>query len=339
MHPTFVFSSNLLPYPSRLLAELENHLGIADKTLSEFVIELSKGKRDAKEFRASLAKEGAEMPDALAETLWNIIQKLMPGQGRDGGGAGSGSRFVPRPGEKYAGLAQPDDRERIRQMEAEMLAEGEARRREQEARGPRDGEGAMPPPPRRGEAEDGRGGRQGGRDRREEGGRDRREEGDGRREREQERGGSDDEDRRRDRKRRRSRSRSRDRNGLDRDYERGRERGREWERDRDRERGRERDREGDRERERERQRSGSPVRGGAGGGSRGRSPPRAPPPAMPEEPEMYAVYRARVSGVMDFGCFVELQGFRKKVEGLVHLSNISSTKKGGSAKEMVQKGA
>ena len=41
---------------------------------------------------------------------------------------------------------------------------------------------------------------------------------------------------------------------------------------------------------------------------------------------------------MDFGCFVELFGFSKKVEGLVHLSNISSTKRGGSAKELVSRG-
>lgn len=42
---------------------------------------------------------------------------------------------------------------------------------------------------------------------------------------------------------------------------------------------------------------------------------------------------------MDFGCFVELQGFRSKQEGLVHLSNISRDKRGGSAKDMVGKGA
>ena len=49
--------------------------------------------------------------------------------------------------------------------------------------------------------------------------------------------------------------------------------------------------------------------------------------------------QGRVTGVMDFGCFVELQGFRTKQEGLVHLSNISSTKRAGSAKDMVGKGA
>jgi hypothetical protein len=48
--------------------------------------------------------------------------------------------------------------------------------------------------------------------------------------------------------------------------------------------------------------------------------------------------QGKVTGVMDFGCFVELLGFRTKQEGLVHLSNISSTKRAGSAKDMVGKG-
>ena len=50
---------------------------------------------------------------------------------------------------------------------------------------------------------------------------------------------------------------------------------------------------------------------------------RPPPAPMPERPEVYGVYRGRVSNVLEFGCFVELQGFRKKAEGLVHTSNIS----------------
>lgn len=56
------------------------------------------------------------------------------------------------------------------------------------------------------------------------------------------------------------------------------------------------------------------------------------------EPEMYGVYRGRVSNVMDYGCFVELQGFekRRRVEGLVHVSNISATRR-GSARDLVSR--
>ncbi|PSC68289.1 putative pre-mRNA-splicing factor ATP-dependent RNA helicase [Micractinium conductrix] len=103
-------------------------------------------------------------------------------------------------------------------------------------------------------------------------------------------------------------------------------------RDRSRSRDRDRRRRSSRSRSRERyrrarSRSASPR--GAGRGA---------PAAVPDEPEMYGCYKGRVTGAMDFGCFVELQGFRTKQEGLVHLSNISSTKRGGSAKELVNKG-
>lgn len=70
-----------------------------------------------------------------------------------------------------------------------------------------------------------------------------------------------------------------------------------------------------------------------------------PPPALqhcrnqaPPPPLNPAALQGRVSNVMDFGCFVELLGFRTKAEGLVHLSNISATKKGGSAKDLVSRG-
>jgi hypothetical protein len=40
---------------------------------------------------------------------------------------------------------------------------------------------------------------------------------------------------------------------------------------------------------------------------------------------------------MEFGCFVEVDGFRQKVEGLVHVSNIT-TARAASAKGLVERG-
>eukprot|EP00951_Prasinocladus_malaysianus_P013102 scaffold98434_cov41-Prasinocladus_malaysianus.AAC.1 len=57
--------------------ELENHLGIADKTLAEFIIDLSKGKESVKAFKKELDANGAEMPASFVETLFNIIRRLM----------------------------------------------------------------------------------------------------------------------------------------------------------------------------------------------------------------------------------------------------------------------
>ena len=52
-----------------------------------------------------------------------------------------------------------------------------------------------------------------------------------------------------------------------------------------------------------------------------------PPPPMLDKPEQFGVYRGRVSNVMEFGCFVELLGFRTKAEGLVHLANMAKTRR------------
>lgn len=255
-------------------AELENNLGLADKTLAEFIIEISKGKANAKEFRAGLRKEGAELPDPLVETLWAVIQRMMPGKA---GAEASRRAPAPRIDGPYAGLAIPDTKDLVKAMEAEMIAEGDSRRKEREQQ-----EEERQRSHAQASTRDGR-----------------------RRSRSRSRS--------LDRKRRRSRSRSRDR-GRDRDRDRYRGR------DSDRERGR-----GGRDRSRSRGRGRSPARGA----------PAAP--SLLDEPAMYGVYRGRVTGVMDFGCFVELQGFRNKTEGLVHASNISSTQR-GSAKDLVAKG-
>ena len=208
-------------------AELENHLGIADKTLSEFIVELSKGKASVKEFRLALRENGADMPDSLVETLWAIIQRMLPGGkpgGKpDGGGAGP-SGLQPRPDAPFAGLAMPDTRDRVKQMEEEMLAEARAKAEaDTGAERQRSHEQAST---RNGREADGRG-----------------------------RGGR--EERNRDGPRYRSRSRSPGGGGR-------------------------RRRSRSRSRERYRRRSPSPR----GGGGRREEP-------LPDEPEMYGVYRVR----------------------------------------------
>lgn len=57
-------------------AEIETHTGIAEKTLSEFVLALSKTSKNVKDFKKQLDSNGAEFPESLVHTLWNIIQAL-----------------------------------------------------------------------------------------------------------------------------------------------------------------------------------------------------------------------------------------------------------------------
>lgn len=122
---------------------------------------------------------------------------------------------------------------------------------------------------------------------------------------------------------------------------RGRDQDRSPDRDRDRyrsdrRRSRSRSRSRDRDRyrsDRRRSRSRSRERG-RGRGDTDRMPP--PSAAMPDKPEQYGCYRGRVSNVMEYGCFIELLGFRSKQEGLCHVSNMAS-RKVGSARELVNR--
>ncbi|XP_047325773.1 probable pre-mRNA-splicing factor ATP-dependent RNA helicase DEAH5 [Impatiens glandulifera] len=54
-----------------------------------------------------------------------------------------------------------------------------------------------------------------------------------------------------------------------------------------------------------------------------------------DEPELYKVYKGRVSRVMDTGCFVQLSDFKGK-EGLVHVSQIA-TRRISNAKDFVKR--
>jgi ATP-dependent RNA helicase DHX8/PRP22 len=40
------------------------------------------------------------------------------------------------------------------------------------------------------------------------------------------------------------------------------------------------------------------------------------------QPELYGIYNGKVSNIMDFGCFIELEGFSEKKEGLCHVAQI-----------------
>ena len=47
---------------------------------------------------------------------------------------------------------------------------------------------------------------------------------------------------------------------------------------------------------------------------------RPPTPEVDDAPKLFKIYDGRVTGVKDFGVFVNLQGIRGKVDGLVHIS-------------------
>uniref|UniRef100_A0A8C4NFX4 ATP-dependent RNA helicase DHX8 n=1 Tax=Eptatretus burgeri TaxID=7764 RepID=A0A8C4NFX4_EPTBU len=58
----------------------------------------------------------------------------------------------------------------------------------------------------------------------------------------------------------------------------------------------------------------------------------------PEEPVIGDIYSGKVSSIMQFGCFVQLEGLRKRWEGLVHISEIRREGRVASVSDIVSKG-
>ena len=231
---------------NKVTTELENHIGIADKTLSEFIIDLAGKHTDPRAFQKALEDAGAELSFDLVRSLLGIIQRMKPGGskggGTGGGSVGGGSGAPPKPRRPTAddplpGLAVRDDAERAKALTREIYGDN---------------------PITANMADD---------------------------------------------------PRYFDRGGRDDDRGRG---GGERGRDRDRDRG-------------------------ARGGSRDRGGGSSSAAALKNgEPEVGAIYRGRVTNVMDFGCFVELTEFSRKFEGLVHVSMISP-QKGANARDQTRR--
>lgn len=242
------------------VVELENHVGVADKTLAEFVIDLAEGQDTVESYRKTLAENGAELPASFVATLYTIIRKMTPtteptlrdrNEDRNDSNAPSDTRFV--------GLCIPDTREQARRLDEEMRAEAEKRTGNAEDATPSATGKTAPSTWESYPQEQKTLARREG-DSRGEGGR---------------KGRIDPDDRRP--------SYSKD--------------------------------------------ATSP--GFPSSRAQGNEP-------LWEEPELQHVYEGTVAKVVDFGCFVELRGFRSRTEGLVHASNISSQR--GSAKDLVRKG-
>ena len=87
---------------SKICNELENHIGIADKTLAEFLIDLAEKSKTQEVFRAELLKNGGEFPDSFVSSLFRLIQRLRPEDEVEEKKVTTGKQGV------FPGLAIPD---------------------------------------------------------------------------------------------------------------------------------------------------------------------------------------------------------------------------------------
>ena len=117
---------------NKVTTELENHIGIADKTLSEFIIDLAGKHTDPRAFQKALEDAGAELSFDLVRSLLGIIQRMKPGGskggGTGGGSVGGGSGAPPKPRRPTAddplpGLAVRDDAERAKALTREIYGD------------------------------------------------------------------------------------------------------------------------------------------------------------------------------------------------------------------------
>ena len=67
---------------SKICTEFENHLGLTDKVLAEFVIDLADKHSNISSFNKALLENGAEFPESFVANLYNIIQKMRPHKAR-----------------------------------------------------------------------------------------------------------------------------------------------------------------------------------------------------------------------------------------------------------------
>jgi len=321
---------------SKVCTELENHLGMNDKTLAEFIIMLASKSSNVEKFKKYLDKNGAEFPDSLITNLFRLIKTMQPGSE-----SGKKKKKKKKKDEvpdiekdakmkKFPGLCLPDktyeevaklafDHESdfkvdikteddavaadaLDQLEALLPKAMDAVKEAEEAVDMKKEKIAEEIRNIRGEKKRRRS-RSRSRDR------DRR----GRHDSE-----SDDEDRRRKYDRRRGRDDSDD------DDHRQRRRDRSPDRDTRRRDGR------DRRRSRSRSRSPHDHKRNKQREQRDRAP-------LPTAPEVGQIYDGKVTNIMQFGCFVQMLGIHGRHEGLVHISQLSREGRVNDVKDFVAK--
>ncbi|XP_030388583.1 ATP-dependent RNA helicase DHX8 [Scaptodrosophila lebanonensis] len=326
---------------SKICTELDNHLGINDKDLAEFIIDLENKHRTYDAFRKALLENGAEFPDSLVQNLQRIINLMRPSRvGADNikDACTSGDlkndkksqlmKMFPGlalPNDKFSQNAESDGEDAVKDdseskcksnIKKSDISDVDAAMLELEAMAPGDKK------PVKDEKDSRRKNRSSSRERQKERERDRR------RSRDRSRRSRSREDRRRQRSpsredRRRQRSSSREVRRRRRSTSReDRRRRRSSSRDRQERRRRSRSRSAERSSSRRhgsrRSRSHSNDRGS------NRRHEKMPPPSavMADDPDAGKIYSGKVANIVPFGCFVQLFGLRKRWEGLVHISQL-----------------
>ncbi|KAL6719128.1 DEAH-box ATP-dependent RNA helicase prp22 [Lecanora helva] len=127
-------SLELLSLVSKITSELQNHLGISDKTLAEFVIAQHSKCSSLEDFKVQMEDMGAEFPSTLVESLDRLILTMHPKHKNKANGVGIvGSKEnshdladIARKTRIFKGLAVPNKQQEWEEEMPEPRAEGSA---------------------------------------------------------------------------------------------------------------------------------------------------------------------------------------------------------------------
>ncbi|XP_055387520.1 ATP-dependent RNA helicase DHX8 [Condylostylus longicornis] len=322
---------------SKICTELDNHLGLNDKDLAEFIIDLAEKNKSFESFKKVLLENGAEFPDSFITNLLRIIQLMKP-SARSSNSQEAKDSFElldeieqkDKLAMKFPGLAIPNAKPKVvidqekEELEEKIIDDAMA---ELEALAP-----SQTAKKEENKTEQKHGDRKRSRTRSK-----------SREKSDRKRSIYKDKERERNRDKERRRSRSRDKKYRSKSRERRRSRSRDRRRSRsprrrsrsprrrsrsrDRRRSRSNDRRNNRDCKRRSSRSPAPYK-----------VKRRSPTPMPDDPEPGKIYSGKVANIVPFGCFVHLFGLRKRWEGLVHISQLRSEGRVSDVNEVVNRG-
>ncbi|VVC39805.1 Domain of unknown function DUF1605,Nucleic acid-binding, OB-fold,Helicase, C-terminal,Helicase-associated [Cinara cedri] len=300
---------------SKICTELENHLGLNDKDLAEFIIDLAYKNDTLETFRKALLQNGAEFSDSFIANLLRIIQHMQPKTSKQSETKSNKTETNDTLACKFPGLAIPNEtivsevNDPIDDVMAELEAFAPNNMTNDVKYKTNDLKTSSSKHVSRSRSKS--------------------------RDRHHRRHNSKNRSRSRERNRRnkshdRYKDKSRDRHHNDKSYR---------DRSRDRYRNRSRERRRDRSNDRNRNRDRHDYRS-----RRSRSIDESRKEKYNKEivpkskfPEIGNVYAGKVLNIVDFGCFVQLDQFRQS-QGLVHISQLRQKGRVTSVADVVSRG-
>ncbi|XP_076180765.1 ATP-dependent RNA helicase pea isoform X1 [Ptiloglossa arizonensis] len=289
---------------SKICTELENHLGLNDKDLAEFIIHLAEKNNTLDKFKKVLVENGAEFSESFMANLLRIIQHMKPSKATQEKLLKSTIK-QDELAQKFPALALPNEEPKVVEnkdiKDDDVVSSAMACLEELAPSNKKAGN-----------------------------------------ESKKDSQTSDSNEKkskhsRRSRSRERRRHRSRSSNRKDRRHRsRSRSRSRDCSRSRDKRRHRSRDHKRSRSRDRTTKsrdhRDKYPNRH-ALDRSRSRSIEE-----LSMDPEVGKIYSGKVANIVPFGCFVQLEGLKRRWEGLVHISQLRREGRVASASDVVSRG-